>query len=335
MATKNTTTQRKAYYRRCQMQPQAKQSLQQLLTQALANKKLAKDRLEATDPAANSFRIISDFKKVGSMLCGTLLTFERGSHQLVIQEDLAATSLVMAALVPPTNKGKAQQFVPGVLFFCIFGNHIAIVQSAGLRASGMEQHLAWFLRDECGLLGRDAGLALVDEPKKATKDRIRRSHVKSVSIGRPLMGEATHLSATHPSTKSQGKNVTKFNPDPSMMAMLKNFLTDDKFSKLGIEDAVFDGNLEVWLEIRYPKYSRSQPTDTIKLMDNLGISLRDQDEDSVALELADGTTVHGSDLKITGSINLRLRNGVPDLESFYSDMSSWMGELIKNNTVSQ
>jgi len=336
VATSKTST-RKVYYRRSQLQPANTQTLQQLLAAALGDRKRIKDRLETIDAAADACRVINQPRQMGAALCGTLLTFERGSHQLVVEDNPDAASLVMAALQPPKMNGTQQQFVPGVLFFALIDNHVALVQSASLRASGLEQHLAWLLRDQCRAIGPDAGIALVDEPKKATKERIRKSHVKAVSIGRPFMNQAPHTApdgSTVQLAAGQARNVAKLAPDPTVLSLIKGFMGDDSYAKLDIEDAVFDGNLEVWLEIRYPKRSRAQPGDTVRLMDNLGIALRDQEENTVALQLADGTTVSGNDLKISSTIPLRSVDGVPNIDAFYADMTTWLGELIRNKVIS-
>src|SRR5690606_4962649 len=246
------------YYRRSQLQPANTQTLQQLLAAALGDRKRIKDRLETIDAAADACRVINQPRQMGAALCGTLLTFERGSHQLVVEDNPDAASLVMAALQPPKMNGTQQQFVPGVLFFALIDNHVALVQSASLRASGLEQHLAWLLRDQCRAIGPDAGIDLADEPKKATKERIRTSHVKAVSIGRPFMTHAPHTppdGATVQPSAAQARNDAKLAPDPWLMLLIKGLIDDDSYAKLDIVHVVFDGNLEIWLEIRYQKLS--------------------------------------------------------------------------------
>lgn len=333
MATKKTTTTRKVYYRRCQFQPSTTQTLQQALSAALADKQLIDDRLEATDATATGFRVINQQQKKGATLCGMLLTFDRGGYQLVIEDRPSAARLAMTAMHPPKINGTQHQFVPGVLFFAVFENHVAVIQAAGLRASAFEQHLAWLIRDQCKLMARDAGLALVDEPRKATKERIRKSHVKALSVGRPFMNEAEHTPQDAGFKISKKQDVTKLEPDPGILTIIKEFMGEDRYSKLDIEGAVFDGNLEVWLEIRYPKRTRVNPSDTTKLMDNLAIALRDQEENSVALELADGTTVKGEDLKISSTITVSMQDGVPDMDALYADMTDWLAGLIRNKMV--
>lgn len=338
--TKATTTTKKAYYRRARIQPDCSQTLQQLIASALAERAKVKDRLQAVDAAASEFRLITGFREVDGVQCGTIVTFERGSHQLVVDDDPEATTLMMAAIEPPKRGDKQQQFVPGALIFAVFENHVAIVQSAALRATAFEQHLAWLLRDQTGLLTKEQGIALVDEPKRATVDRIRRAHVKAVSIGRPFMDtvdakefgdDANPLSLEK---KVSRREASKFKPDTGVLGLLKSFLPEDKLSKLELENAVFDGELEVWLEIKYPTRARRQPADTTKLIDDLALALRDQDEGTVELKLLDGSTISGNELKISKPLSLAVLDGVPQIDTFYSELAGWLANLLENNVVS-
>lgn len=340
MTIKASTSTKKAYYRRARIQPESTQTLQQLIAAALAERPKVKERLEAVDAGATAFRLIAGSKEVGGVQCGTMVTFERGSYQLVVDDDPEATSLMMAAIEPPKNGEKQQQFVPGALLFAVFENHVAVVQSAALRSSAFEQHLAWLLRDQAQLLGKDQGLALVDEPKRATVEKIRKSHVKALSIGRPFMGAVDSKEFGNEDTamslapKKSKRDVSKFKPEPAVLEFIKSFLPDDKFSKLNLESAVFDGDLEVWLEIKYPSRARSQPEDTAKLIDDIALALRDQDEGSVELKLLDGTTVRGSDLKISKPLTMNLSAGVPQIDDFYTELAAWLTGLLQNGVVS-
>ncbi|MCP3713562.1 hypothetical protein M3I54_43195 [Paraburkholderia sp. CNPSo 3274] len=334
MATE-TRTQKSAYYRRAAIVPTSAQTLQQLFQQALGQQKKIKDRLEAVDASASHFRVVSSSKTVKGMLCGTLVAFERGAHQLVIVDDPEATSLSIGALEPPQKDEKQQQYVPGVLFFAVFENHLAVVHSQSLKTSALEQHIAWLLREKTGLLGSQQGIALADEIKKATKERIRKSHVKALSFGRPFMAHEDDASVAPSAAVALKKSdVSKLTPDSAVVSFIKSILPGDKFAKLNLEDAVFEGNLEVWVEIRYPSRSRSQPADTMKLIDDLAIALRDQEEDTVMLELADGSKVKGSELKISAPITLKSTGGVPQEDAFYDDMAGWLSSLIVNGVVS-
>lgn len=333
---KSGKTTKTGYYRRFKIELSPAQTLQQLLNQAVTIEKKIKGRLEALNTNATEFRVIGDVQSKQGFLCGRLLTFERGSYQTVIIDDPEATSLSLQSLVPPL-KGKIQQeFVPGILYFAIFENHVAVIQSAALKTSAFEQHLAWLLRSKTGLVEATLPFVLSDEPQKVTKDRIRKSHVKSISFGRPFMEEIqTQVIPTGKNVKANSsKSVSTFSPDPSILQVISNYLSGDELADLGLESGVFDGNLEVWLEIRYPKRQRSHPLEAVKLMDNLSIALRNQDEESVELQLGDGSKIKGTELKISAPIEIKIKDGLVDEAYLYDEMIAWVSKLIKDGMVS-
>lgn len=328
-------TNKTVYYRRFKIDVKPAQNLQQLLGQALTQERKVKNRLEALGSASTEFRVIGEAVQKGAFLCGSLLTFERGSYQTVINDDPEATTLSMDALPPPLKGKVQQQFLAGALYFAVFENHVAVIQSAALKANAFEQHLAWLLRSKTNLVDQTVPFVLSDEPQKVTRERIRKSHVKAISFGKPFMSESVALQPAQKGAADQrDKKVKTFTPDPSILGVIGNFLKKDELSDLGLEAGVFDSNLEIWLEIRYPKHQRSRPLQAAKLMDNLSIALRNQDEESVELTLADGSTVKGKELKISNNLEAKISNGIIQTSALYDDMAAWVAKLIKDGMVS-
>lgn len=304
-------------------------TVQQMLSDALAKLDHVRDRLEAIDSQATEFRVVSSSRSEAGFLCGRITTFERGGFQLVIADDPDARDLPLSAIEPPHKGGVPHQFATGMLYFCIFQNHVAVVQSAALKAGNFEQHLAWLLRDKTSILTPQQGVALIDEPQQATRERIKKSHVKSVMLGRPLMEETV----IEPAAGEQGKAQTKFKGSGPLISVIKDWIDPTQFERLGLEEGVFDGNLEVWIEIRYPKRLRSRPEDSIRLLDDLALALRDIDEDQARLELADGTTVTGNQLKISGRVDVKVTTGLIDESDLYQGMREWLETLIRDGVV--
>jgi hypothetical protein len=328
---KTNTAKRKIYYRKAEFNSPQKRTLQQMAADALSKHVYVQDRLETLGADAKELRVISRYVESKGFLFGQLVVFERGSFQTVISDNPTAKNLALSAVSPPVINKVQQQYVPGVLYFGLYKNHVVILQSVALRASALEQHLAWLIRTKSNILGAQDGFVLKDEPQPATKTKIRKSHVKSVSIGRPLMSESAA-----PDSLKLGTGVTKFKPVGEIVNLLKGMLKDsDSFEKLGLEDAQFDSNLEVWIEIRYPKRQRSQAENSIKLLDNLGIALRDIDEDQTKLLLGDNSVVYGKDLKISSAIEIAVDDkGLPKEDDLYSEMHSWLHEQLKNGIIS-
>lgn len=336
---KKTTVSKATSYRRCTINPKQGQTLQQLVSAALVNLTKVDARLEPLDSEAKEFRVIGKHKVVNGFLCGYLSTFTRGRSQPTITDEPTATALSLGAAPPPNPvKGaKQQQYIPGVVYFAIFGNHVAVIQNTTMRSVTLESHLNWLLKSKTSTLLPTTQFALSDQAQKATVERIKKSHVKNIALGQPLMADfVPTVDTTGPiggQTSKSPKKDHKFKPQGPMVELIKQFFETEDFEKLGL-DKVFDGNLEVWIEIRYPKRRRSNPEDAIKLMDNLGLALRDIEGDQVKLQLANGHTVSGHDLKVSGTIEtLVLANGLPDEDQAWEKMTEWLGSQIKNGVV--
>lgn len=330
---KKTTAKRRVHYRKTEFTGKQKQSLQQLVSAALTQHPLVQDRTEAIDAQATEVRLISKHLDVNGFLCGHLVSFERGRYQAMISDDPKAKSLSLTAMSAPKQGNVQHQWVPGVLYFAIRDNHVIVVQSAAVRTTAFENHLAWLLRAKSNLLNAQQGFVLKDEPQPATKERIKRAHVKSVSIGRPLMSETSADAGT---VTLGEKTLKKFRPDNAFINLFKEILEDDtRFEKLGLEDSLFDGNLEVWIEIRYPKRKRSTPENAVQLLDNLGIALRDIDDNQARLQLKDGTVVEGKELRISSDLEIEVdAKGLPVDKDLFEQMGSWLQLQMKNGIIS-
>lgn len=317
------------YYRRTRFSEPQSRTIQQMLSEALDKYTFVRERLEAVDASASEFRVISARKTVGAFLCGRLTTFERGGYKLVIKEDPDATDLSLAAIGPPDTDGVPHQYATGILYFCILDNHVAVIQSPSLKARGLEQHLAWLLRGQAGIIASDHGFVLSDEPQQVTRERILKSHVKSILLGRPLLNDTVEIAPANDGAKAQ----TKYKPTGPMMEFVKELINPTHFEHLDLENRVFEGNLEVWIELRYPKRLRNRPEDSVKLLDDLALALRDFDEDQSRLELADGTTVVGSQLKISSRIGAIIADGLIAETELYEGMCGWVESLIQNGVI--
>lgn len=336
---KSSNAQRTISYRRCVITPKQQQTLQQLVSAAITSKSKASDRLEPLNPQSTELRCIGHHSIVSGCLCGYLTTFERGATQPVIDDDPQAASLRLGMLPPPPAKkgGVQQQYVPGVVYFAISGNHVALVQSASMRGSALEAHLSWLLKERTNQLAATHAFALSDEAQKATREKIKRSRVKRIALGQPMMTEvAAQELPVDPITKPKTKQKApkKFKPTGATLDLLRSYFSDDSsFESLGL-DGVFDGNLEMWIEIRFPARKRTKPEDAMALMDTLGVALRDIESEQVELELEDGSRVRGQELKISSTIDVAvLANKLPDEKKLWDSMVSWLTLQLQNGVV--
>ncbi|MEG0920639.1 MAG: hypothetical protein RSD57_18435 [Comamonas sp.] len=330
----NNQISKKLVYRRCKISPDPGQTLQQLLSAALLQFPTPASRYEPLDAGSNELRTIGKDSLDAGCIVGFLTTFVRGARQPVVSDDPSAKHLSVDAVTPPQAvKGSPQkQFAPGILYFAVMDNHIALSQTQSMRAGAFEAHLNWLLKSRTSVLPSTSVFALTDEAQKATKQRIRDSHIKAISLGQPLM-QLQPAAAMKPQGRKK-KAPPLFKPAGAALDFIKSMFPNNKdFESLGLDD-VFDSNLEVWVEIRYPKRKRTQGENSIDLMDTLGLALRDIEGDQVSLELANGFTVTGQELKISGEISVTsLTNGLPNEVGLYSGMTNWLMHQIKDGVV--
>jgi len=335
---KATSLTRAAAYRRCVIDPKNQLTLQQLVATALGQLRASEDRTEPLDAQSTSVRVIGKHKVINGALCGYLSMWERGRSQPVITDDPKAQSLALGVVAPPAaSGGRRKEFIPGVLYFAVLGNHVAMMQNATIRGASLESHFAWLLKSKSALLDATTKLLLSDEAQRATKERIRKSHVKSIGFGQSLMGEvkvdAPPTPVSGESPKNKVKETRKFKPSGPIVDLMRSLFNSGEFEKLGLND-IFDGNLDIWIEVRFPKRERSHAENTIRLMDSLAIGLRDMEGDQVSLQLADGHRVSGADLKITGSLVLKAdASGVIEEEDAWTELSAWLLAQIKQGVV--
>lgn len=344
MATANTAT-KTINYRRCVIGATQTRTLQQLLESALAKHAKPADRFEPLNSQSTELRCIGSFQTIRGCLCGYMTSFERGATQPVISDDAKANALSLSAARPPTpKKGDAQkEYVPGVIYFVVKDNHVVFVSTHAMRGHALELHLNWLLKSRSSELPATAPFSLSDEAQKATREKIKKSHVTAIAFGQPLMSEVTlpvdqMVHGQEAQTKEKGtkkkKATTAFRPGGAAFDFIKSMFSDEaEFERLGF-DEVFDGNLEVWVEIRYPKRKRSNPEDAVQLMDTLGVALRDVEGNQVSLQLQNGHRVSGNELKIAGSIEVELTpEKIPYTDKILEQMVSWFSSQIMNGVI--
>lgn len=332
--------QKSVTYRRCVISSDDGRTLQQLLAAALKKFPNPGSRLEPLNAQSTEMRGIGMHFEERNCLCGFVTSFERGASQPAIEDNPEAASLRLRALAPPepVDGDAPTQYIPGVLYFVVFGNHVALVTSHAIRGNALEAHFAWLLKSKASELDATVPFALSREAQKATREKIKRSHVKAISFGQPLMAESVTLSPTSGAgsapARQAGKRSRAFKPVGRMLNVLRQFFDDEEaFERLGL-DEVFESNLEVWIQIRYPKRSRSQAENAIQLMDTLAVSLRDMEGEQVSLELADGNHVSGSELKISGTVHAPISsNGLPDERELLKEMVAWIHDQLENGSI--
>lgn len=301
------------------------QNMQDLIAQALLMLPKISDRKEATTKSGKTIRTISYHKEKGGMLCGTIITYERGKNQLALFEDEETEQIKISQILPPVSEdGKRQEFLDGILHFTCTGNHIMLIQSSQLRARQLSEHFGWLVRKT----GQASNLKFTLEPSvsAANLDTIRKNHAKEIILAAPLVS----LDKDYPLLDGQNDQpqralsevVNKFGID-----RLSNLLPDDFFGNDRINDAL-KNNIECKLSISY-KRSVTEPGH--QLMDALAIALRtiDNEEVDCSVRMKSGAVLRGEELRLHGDLELETNAGVIDPDTAFVAMCQWLKKQIE------
>lgn len=298
-------------------------TLQSKLGQALKKLHRIGDRKEELGEDQRYVRSIIYHRHYANMLFGIFASYERGTHQLTVAEDDDAETLSIEQVAPPKGAdNKRREFLEGVCYFGLSGNHAVVVQSNALGAKQIEHHINWLFR-QSGVIAEGNGMGLSDEIAAATKERIRKAHVKEVEFGAPFVEPSE--------VETKEREVAK---DTALvyrglgLDMVRQ-LIGDKLDAMKLSDAL-DGNIEVSLRIRYKQKTTEKAH---KLLDNIAMAMRHIDEDQVRLHLVGGGDVVGSQLKLSTQMRVEARDGVANSDELFHKMREWLLDVLEKKLI--
>lgn len=263
---------------------------------------------------------------------GMLMTYSPGTDPLFLVDDASAESITLEKLsAPNTKEGKRRELLESVMFFGCIRNHLVIMQSQALKAPHFEQYLTWLLRDAKVMAG-DNYLSLIDTPTQAIRDRVEGGNgVRQIKLGSEVMPASAIRSASARS-QSETKSVSvtsKQQADWGPLEALKKLMEPSDIAKIDF-DQLAGSNIELTVTLRY---RNNTTTDGAKLMDTLGAVFRNTDDVETEIELTDGTTIKGSDLKLHGQVRLSSYDGQLSESEVNEELRQWLLNKIKAQEV--
>lgn len=319
------TSKRKTIsYKKASFSNKSSHTLQELLQKALSlNKKVGqrKEPLLDNDPDSEIYRLINCSRSQLGMVFGNLILYTKGQNIPLITLDEDADEYEVEQIVPTENKGKKREFLNSILYFAIKENHVVLLQSLSLKARDFENYLNWFL-SKVSILPENNRLNLNDQPPSATREKISKSHVKSVSLGLPLLSQSEGVGTKH--------REHHYVPIGKGFDVIRAALGEDGFRRLKLKDSLNDSNITVGLEI---SYARKTDSNAQKLLDDLAISMRHAEKEDVTIHLEGGGTITGDEIKITGFMSVLTISGHVALPDLFQKMKEWLEEKIKQELV--
>ncbi|MFH1984161.1 MAG: hypothetical protein ABIL58_20160 [Pseudomonadota bacterium] len=304
-------------------------TLQAMLQSAFQKKNKPSLRQETLDEEGNNFRFINEVRPMHKMLFGQLIYFEKGKLPAGFVLDPNATEYHLETIpVARSEDGKKRELLESILYFGSFENHLLLLQSMSLRARDFEKHITWLLSKHTGILPATRHILLSDEPTPAAKKKIEASPIKTIRLGSPLVTVADDKPVKG---QSPVRNKMKFRPHGQGFDILEAVLGDEWRQKLKLEDSLDDANLWVNLEITY---LRKTTEDAQRVLQNLATSMRHAEAEDLEIQLKDGGTIKGDELKLAGKIKADVYDGgIIDSNSLYIEMWDWMRTKIEERVI--
>lgn len=318
-------------YRKFTATPKQSRTLQDMVTTALNKLPLASDRVQPLNVQSTEFRAIGHSKIVSGCLCGYLTSWAPGAHQPSVEDDRTQPILKLNAIAPPApvkKGGAAQQYVPGVIYFAIHRDHVALVLHGSLHHSAIEAHLNWLIKEKTTEMAVTDAFMLSNVAQQVTKEKILAHGVKSIAIGQPLMVQA-------PGTDNSPSSKPKKSQRAWALGEKARTILDTLFpgENLDLKD-IYDGNLELWVELKYPKGKRKTGADVMALLNTIGAATRNLSDEEVELELSNKNIVKGNELRISGTVDCYLlKNQMADEMKLYQAMADWIAMQIKSKAI--
>jgi hypothetical protein len=308
----------------------SKHELASWLSLALKNAPTVGDRRQQLGgPDAPEWLVLNESRVLNGYVSGALVKYTPGTSAAALLDDPKASTASILKYDPPKEGQLRREWLESSMYFTAFKNHVVLMQSAALRNTHLEAYLRWLF----GAIPATQGcgsLELNDKPAKATAERIRNTAVRRIEIGGELTHHSARQSATSakhvPATTEQAMTVRGSAADTSshaeVLQALSTLIGFKKFSTLnlkGLDESQLNYKLSLSIDHRKGDEDQSQ-----NVLNRLGNAFRNAEGVDTTIELMDGSTVSGNELRLTGKEAITLYDGLPSTSEVFDLMIHWL-----------
>lgn len=277
-------------------------------------------------------RCITERRSYGSMLFGMLIEYVAGTDKQAVTVDERREDLPLEQVNLPKADGKPREFVDGAVYFGVWGNHMAVMQSQALQDRHLEAHLAWLIISQADTLKEQERLGLRRE-LTLTKDEINR--VTGVSVGSGLIEQDERLPGTHADADKaeDGSSPTRsIELTDISKGVLQQLLGTDWQDRLKTEEYEDLDSLEVTINVRKKGGPRKPGNDPERLMSALTTQLRHTYSEDVTIQTKQGT-ISGDTIFLRESASIDCHHGVPLVDNVYIAMRDWIQRKYEEGVI--
>lgn len=332
-----TVTKEKSCFHKVAKIAGATGNLESLFAAAIIAKPTPLARLHG-DLSGALFHTVNSYRLTQTMHCGTLMRYTQGQHQLAVELDPKANDLPIeqiAAAEP--NAVKKKEFLDGISFFGIQGNHVTAIQSKSVLLSDIAHHLSWLLSETAG---ENVTVEFIDYVAPAAQARPV-SDIKKLSIVSCLESTPAATTVMTAVAETEVPKRGKRQPQAEIVNVVSgtNWEAIKSFFKqcgapvppeVEFKGAVSPKDIEVKLELRW---KRRKGNEREKILETLARALDSAEGLDYEMEFNDNTWRRGRQLRLVTDLPILVTNGIPQPASAYEQMLGWLQNLIATHKV--
>jgi hypothetical protein len=308
-------------YKIAEFDPENSVTLQAALQSAFRKVPRAMERRELITVSTDTYRFILNRQTHKGMLCGIFSGYTLGADTPTVDLNPNEENLTIASIAPTVaDPSGRKQFLAGLLYFGIRGNHSIIVQSLRQRARAFEGHLNWLMR-RADIVDEDDPQAIYLNNQIHPSQLARLNRVKNIVLSAPL---DVDYAGGAPTPRPVG----------TVWKSLRDFLGKGTRLREGyrFSDAVNRGQIKAELSLTW---NRGVPEDGTPLLDDVANVLRhNEGEVDYVINLNDGTKIKREDIQISTAFPINhISSDEADMRDLFDHMISWLGSLVDEKRI--
>ena len=273
------------------------QSLSGAIAQALNNQRqgirLADDwrlRIAPVSGSSEQKRLINNVRMDDLSTFGCLCAYTVAEMQTFIATHRAQgqASNVPLEDIPAPSDG---DFLHGIAYWLIVGNHCYVVQDARVRTKALEEYLTWLLLHETSVVAKPVILQAAFDTGDIGSDL---GDIKNIEVGGLVPGAPTREAEK---LRSLGKRTAPFWKGKRLLEELLGRIEANHLMEMVPSEA----DLKVVLQVFYK--TRTRQVDRIA-MEELATAIRNMDDGEVRVRAKDGT-LHSNEARLHSSMSFR------------------------------
>ncbi|ELB7529521.1 hypothetical protein ACFD7L_003442 [Vibrio vulnificus] len=319
-------------------------SLSTMLKKAFSKLDLVIDRYQEikedsfdddSDDVRKAKLFINNAMPMYDIIFGDFMRYADGTNKSIVTIDNNAKYLKLEMIAPSRSKdGKRREFLDSILYFGVFKNHVAVIQSTILKTKELEKHLNWLLH-KSNVLPSESYIYLTKKIPETQQKKLDNSNTKVLKFGAPLVdsldGQPLNEMATVSVESVDTKNF-KYSPKGMGLNWLLSAFGDMKeLERFGLskeilsQDALQGSDLKVSLEVSYTRKATKQSQ---TIINQVSKAFRHVHPDEITIQYDKVGTLKGRELSLEKKLTVKFVDGVIDSQDLYPKIREWLKEQI-------